>query len=261
MRVDGFKFIEAPKPELYDLRRDPGELQNTYAPWDLTVQKCRTALSDWKSKTPPSKPSAGSVGQNTREELQALGYLSRADAGTSTNVPEPSLLPDPKDRIEEQNLLHRAMMAAEDGREGESRTALEKVLELNPKSATALSQLGELELHAEDYAKAAEHLKRASEIRPGDASIAFAEGRALAQTDDLPGARDALTTSLKLDPSQFPARLLLGQVYLRLKDPKAAEDQFEAALLLHPQNPQAQLGLKKAQIESRAESLRKNRQP
>jgi choline-sulfatase len=23
MRVDGFKFIEAPKPELYDLRRDP----------------------------------------------------------------------------------------------------------------------------------------------------------------------------------------------------------------------------------------------
>jgi arylsulfatase A-like enzyme/cytochrome c-type biogenesis protein CcmH/NrfG len=261
MRVDGFKFIEAPKPELYDLRRDPGELQNSYAPWDSNVQKFRTALSEWRSKTPPSEPSAGSVGQNTREELKALGYLSRADAGTSTNVPEPSLLPDPKDRIEEQNLLHRAMMAAEDGRDGESRTALEKVLELDPKSATALSQLGELELYAEDYAKAAEHLKLASEIRPSDAAIAFAEGRALAQTDDLPGAREALVTSLKLDPSQFPARLLLGEVYLGLQDPKAAEDQFEAALLLHPQNPQAQLGLKKAQIESRAESLRKNRQP
>jgi arylsulfatase A-like enzyme len=261
MRGDGFKFIEAPKPELYDLRRDPGELQNAYAPWDATVQKFRTALSEWRSKTPGSEPSAGSVGQNTREELKALGYLSRADVGTSTNVPEPSLLPDPKDRIEEQNLLHRAMMAAVDGRDRESRTALEKVLELDPKSATALSQLGELELHAEDYAKAAEHLKLASEIRPGDAAIAFAEGQALAKIDDLSGAREALINSLKLDPSQFPARLLLGEVYLGLKDPNAAEDQFEAALLLRPQNPQAQFGLKKAEIESRAKSLGKSRQP
>jgi tetratricopeptide (TPR) repeat protein len=261
MRAAGFKFIEAPRPELYDLRRDPGELQNIYAPWDSSVQKFRTALSESKSKMPISGPSAGSIGQNTKEELKALGYLSRADAGTSTNVPEPSLLPDPKDRIEEQNLLHRAMTAAEDGRASESRTALEKVLELDPKSATALSQLGEQELHAGDYTQASEHLKRASEIRPGDAAIAFALGRALAKTDELPGARTALTTSLKLDPSQFPARILLGQVYMKLKDPDAAKDQFEAALLLQPQNTQAQLGLKEAQIQSRANSQRKGRQP
>jgi choline-sulfatase len=261
LRAEGFKFIEAPKPELYDLRRDPGELQNSYAPWDATVQKFRTALSEWRSKTPPSEPSAGSVGQDTREELKALGYLGRADVGTSTNVPEPSLLPDPKDRIEEQNLLHRAMMAAEDGRDRESRTALEKVLELDPKSATALGQLGELELKAEDYAKAAEHLKRASEMRPRDAAIAFAEGRALAKADDLPGAQEALMTSLKLDPSQFPARLLLGDVYLKLKDPKAAEDQFEAALLLHPRDKQAELGLKEAQNQSHSKSPENSRQP
>ena len=261
MRAEGFKFIEAPKPELYDLRRDPGELQNTYAPWNSTVQKFRTALSEWRSKMPPSQPSAGSVGQNTKEELRALGYLGRADIGSSTTVPEPSLLPDPKDRIEEQNLLHKAMMAAEDGRDSESRTALERVLGLDPQSSIALSQLGALELRAEDYGKAAEHLKRASEIRPGDAAIAFAEGRALAKIDDLLGAKNALIGSLKLDPSQFPARILLGQVYLKLKEPKAAEDQFEAALLLRPQDTQAQLGLKDAQIESRSQSPEKSRQP
>ena len=248
MRAEGFKFIEAPKPELYDLRRDPGELNNAYAPWDTTVQRFRTALSELKSKTSSAQPSAGSVGQNTRDELRALGYLGRADSGSSTNVPEPSLLPDPKDRIEEQNLLHRAMMAAEDGRDSESRTALEKVLEIDPKSAIALGQLGELELHAEEYVKAAEHLKRANEIHPGDADIAFAEGRALAKTDDLTGAREALIASLKLVPSQFPARVLLGQVCLGLNDPKAAEDQFEAALLLQPRNEQAELELARAQI-------------
>jgi Arylsulfatase A and related enzymes len=30
IRKEGFKFIEAPKPELYDLRADPGESRNHY---------------------------------------------------------------------------------------------------------------------------------------------------------------------------------------------------------------------------------------
>ena len=48
-----------------------------------------------------------------------------------------SSLPYPKDKIEEQNLLHAAMMASEDDRSGDAREALEKVLALDPKSPTA----------------------------------------------------------------------------------------------------------------------------
>jgi len=248
VRAEGFKFIDAPRPELYDLHTDPGELKNTYAPWGTTVQKFRAMLAELRAKMPPSQPSAGAVSQGTIDELKALGYLGRADAGSSSNVPEPSLLPDPKDKIEEQNLLHTAMMASEDDRPADARGALEKVLQLDPKSPTALRQLGELELHAGDYSKAAEHLKRAREVRPEDATAAFEEGQALDKIGDLADARDALEASLKLTPGQFPARLLLGQVYLGLKDPKAAEDQFEAALLLQPNSVEAQLGMAKAEI-------------
>lgn len=250
VRAEGHKFIEAPKPELYDLRRDPRELQNNYVPWDADVQKFRAVLSEWRSKALRSEPSKGAVGQETIDELNALGYLGNADEGRSTNVPEPSLLPDPKDRIEEQNLLHRAMMAGADGRSTEARVALEKVLELDPKSATALGQLGELELQAAEYTQAAEHLKRARELRPEEAAISLALSQALEKTGDFVGASEALESSLKTAPTQFPARLLLGQVYLKLKDPKAAEDQFEAALLLQPQNTEAQLELARAQIAS-----------
>src|SRR4029077_14274935 len=138
-------------------RLDPRELQNNYVPWDADVQKFRAVLSEWRSKAPASEPSKGAVGQETIDELKALGYLGTIDKGSSTNVPEPSLLPDPKDRIEEQNLLHRAMMAGADGHSIEARVALEKVLELDPKSATALGQLGELELQGAEYTTAAEH--------------------------------------------------------------------------------------------------------
>jgi len=248
VRADGVKFIEAPRPEFYNLRTDAAELDNRYEPWNSQVQKFRGMLAELRAKTPPSEPSKGVVGQGTIDELKALGYLGRADVGSATNVPEPSMLPDPKDKIEEQNLLHSAMMASEDDREMDARASLEKVLQLNPKSPTALRQLGELELKSGDYAAAAQHLKAALEMRPNDATAAFFEGQALEKTNDLAGARDALEASLKMMPGQFQARLLLGQVYLKLNNPKAAEDQMEAALLLQPNSVEAQLALASTQI-------------
>jgi choline-sulfatase len=248
IRDDGFKFIEAPKPELYNLRTDPLEVTNTYAPWDAGVQRFRTMLADSKRKIPVRAPATGSVSKNTIAELKALGYLGRADLTSSTNVPEPTLLPDPKDKIEQLNLLHSAMMAVEDGRSSDARAALQRVLELDPDSPTALRQLGDFELQAGEFAKAVDHLQRALTLHFDDSVTAFHLGQALVREGNLPGAREALEASLKFDPARFDVRLLLGQVFLDAKNTKAAEDQFEAALLLEPQSSGAQLWLSKAQM-------------
>lgn len=230
VRDDGYKFIESPRPELYDLRRDPNEISNQYEAGNARAQKSRARLSEVRSREAP---------------VDASQAAAQTDANRST-----SSLPDPKDKIEEQNLLHAAMMASEDNRPTEARKALESVLALDPKSPTALRQLGELELQAGDYAQAARHLKSAVAVRPDDATASFHAGQALLKAGDTAGARDALETSLKLVPGQFQARLLLGQVYLDLKDPRAAEDQFEAALLVQSDSVEAQLGLAKAQLAS-----------
>ncbi len=166
VRTQGLKFIEAPRPELYDLHTDAAELRNKYEPWNAPVKKLRGMLADLRAKAPPPAPSHGVIGQGTIDELKALGYLGKADVGSATDVPEPSLLPDPKDKIEEQNLLHLAMIASEDDRVADARKSLEKVLQLDPKSPTALRQLGELELRAGDYVNSARHLKVALEVRP-----------------------------------------------------------------------------------------------
>src|SRR5437016_1292448 len=252
IRKEGFKFIEAPKPELYDLRADPGELRNHYEPWDGTVQKLRRVLAELSAKSPAAgKSSPGAVSLSTIDELHALGYLGSADARSATDVPEPSLLPDPKDKIEEQNLLHTAMMASEDGEPNKARVALEKVLQLDESSAIALRQLGRLEIASRNYAKAAGYLRRAQDARPNDATDALEYGRALELGGDLPGARDALQASLKLNPQQFAARLSLGRVYLGLNDSRAAEEQFVAAVLLQPESFEAQIDLAKALIHQR----------
>jgi choline-sulfatase len=252
VRKEGFEFIEAPKPELYDLHADPGELRNQYQPWDGTVQKLRRVLAELSAKSPAAgKTSPAAVSVSTIDELHALGYLGSADARSATDVPEPSLLPDPKDKIEEQNLLHTAMVAAEDGEPNKARVALEKVLQLDQSSAIALRQLIRLEMASGNYAKAAGYFRRSQDARPNDAADASEYGRALETSGDLPGARDVLQASLKLNPNQFAARLALGRVYLSLNDSKAAEVQFEAAVLLQPGSSEAQIDLAKALIRQK----------
>ena len=227
VRSERFKFIEAPRPELYDLQVDAAESNNKYDSHDARVLKSRIALADVRTRE---------IGSDASK------------AGTGAESANTSTLPDPKDKIEEQNLLHASMIAADDDRAADARKALEKVLVLDSKSPTALRQLGELELQAGDYVHAAEHLKGAMAVRPDDATSSFYAGKALEKLHDPAGARDALETSLKLVPGQLQARLLLGHVYLELKDPKAAEDQFEAALLIQSDSVEAQLGSAEAQM-------------
>ena len=215
VRERGSKYIEAPRPELYNLQADPKELHNIYSADEATVQKLRKELVDVSAKSPD-----GAKDANARLSL-----------------------PDPKDRIEEQNLLHSAMLASEDNQPEQARAALERVIAMDPKSPTALQQLGQLEFSAKNYQKAAGYLKQALEVRPDDAASAYSLGQALELSGNMPGARDALETSLKINPSQFPARLLLGRVELRMNDLSAAEDQLEAALLLEPQNAEATIVL------------------
>jgi arylsulfatase A-like enzyme/cytochrome c-type biogenesis protein CcmH/NrfG len=243
-RTGGLKFIEAPKPELYDLRSDAGELHNEYEPWNPDVQKLRRMLADLRSASPISgTASPSAVSADTVDELHALGYLGAADAGSSTDVPEPWLLPDPKDKIEEQNLLHIAMMATENNEPAKARAALEKVLVLDETSRTALTQLGQLEFVSGNYSKALEHLRRAHELRPDDAAVALDYARTLELNDDPAGARAVLEASLKRDPHQFAAQLLLGQVYFGSGDANAALDQLEDAALLQPENVGAKISL------------------
>ncbi|MFZ0561718.1 MAG: sulfatase-like hydrolase/transferase [Terriglobales bacterium] len=220
LRTENAKLIEAPRPELYDLQADPKETKNLYAADGVNLQRLQAEMAKWEAKLP-----------------------------TPNNFAKSEKLPDPKDKIEVQNLLHNAMLASDDNRSNDARQFLEKAAQLDPTSANAVMQLGEIELAAGDYTKAAAHLKRASELRPDDPNAAYEAGEAMEKSGDFAGARDALEASLKLAPGQMPARLLLGHVYLQLKDTKNAADQFEAALLVDSDNTDGRLGLAEAQID------------
>jgi choline-sulfatase len=240
-RNSAFKYIDAPQPELYDVRSDPGETRSIYEPWHPEVQKLRALIAALREKSAErGERDPAAPDPETIEELKALGYLGTNPG--STTAPGPSSLPDPKEKIELHNLLHGAMLADEEGDNVRAKKALHAVLTRDPNSAVALLQLGQLEMEEMNYRLAAENLGRARRLRD-DASAAFYHGKALYETGDLKAAREALETSLKLASNQFEARYLLGKIYVGMKDWAAAQDQLEAATFLDSKKPQAYIEL------------------
>ena len=106
LRSGRFKFIEAPRPELYDLEADPAELTNLHASLPAVAAAMSRRLSGLTRDLTPSsaagepvRPSAETIAQ-----LTALGYVG---AGRPTTAQRGAVLPDPKDHIHEYNELAR----------------------------------------------------------------------------------------------------------------------------------------------------------
>ncbi|HRC87842.1 MAG TPA: sulfatase, partial [Thermoanaerobaculia bacterium] len=78
VRHGGFKWIRAPKPEVYDLKRDPAEKNNLFASEGrrgvLLDRELSELLAD--SERRGLAPQKSAITKETMESLQALGYLA-----------------------------------------------------------------------------------------------------------------------------------------------------------------------------------------
>src|SRR6185503_4876836 len=75
LRTERFKLIEAPRPELYDLGRDPGETDNRIAADPETASRLRAELQRLTAGGDAAMSLGGPVDGEAAEKLKALGYL------------------------------------------------------------------------------------------------------------------------------------------------------------------------------------------
>jgi arylsulfatase A-like enzyme/Tfp pilus assembly protein PilF len=97
MRTDNWKLIIAPKPELYNLQEDPLESENLEGQFKVEADRLQKQI--WEINGPPE--SWGTVesqplDEETRQELQSLGYVS---AGGARELIFDGSGVDPKDRV------------------------------------------------------------------------------------------------------------------------------------------------------------------
>ncbi len=94
LRAGRFKVIDAPRPELYDLARDPFEETNIYADRRALADAMIARVTAIRRQAGPAAPAP--TPRDVRDRLAALGYVA-TDRFRPT--PDRGRLPDPKDVI------------------------------------------------------------------------------------------------------------------------------------------------------------------
>src|SRR6185295_14160688 len=89
LTTESHQYIDAPRPELYDLRSDPGEKRDLSAARPPEFRRLRLEVA--RLRKPAPAPGTGDPEQ--ARKLASLGYLTSAAPQTS------GPLPDPKDGI------------------------------------------------------------------------------------------------------------------------------------------------------------------
>lgn len=188
------RYIKAPRPELYDLSRDLEEAVNLAGERAATLSE----LDGWLTRTVDTRALAPpeEVSQETREKLQALGYVGVGVAPAA----EGGVLPDPKDKIGSYEELKLAQRLRREGKEAEAVAQFRKVLVENPRMIDAWELLGTT-------------LVRMGRSREGIA---------------------ALTEVLKIDPKHASTHNALVKVYTLERKPELARAHAELAALENP---------------------------
>ena len=96
LREGRYKFIDAPRPELYDLAEDPFEEVNLYANRRALANSLRSGAASLAKSATGSEASAARsrVAPQLQARLEALGYVARGVTGDSKAE---RARPDPKD--------------------------------------------------------------------------------------------------------------------------------------------------------------------
>lgn len=142
LRMPPFKYIEAPRPELYDLSRDPGEHVNILDSEPDAARRLKARLDRLIAETSAGAPTpeAANIDRETMERLTALGYIGAPVSGKKIS-PGSGPLADPKDKFEVFQKVSRAGEIAMSDRYAEAASLLESVLLTDPLIPQALMLL------------------------------------------------------------------------------------------------------------------------
>jgi choline-sulfatase len=241
-RAGRYKVIDAPRPELYDLDRDPQEEKNLYADRRTLADGMISRLREHEKDTPgnegASKP-AVEVDPEARARLAALGYVGSFVATASGPRTERA---DPKDKIDLFNLMTDAREIAKQSKsEGTSDQTSERVMAMykkvvaeDPTVIDAWFSLGNACQRAHRYEEAITYFKRALELKPDYDLPVINMANAYRALGKDEAALAGYEHYLTIDPKNAHVRYQVGEIYLDRGDVPRAEQNFRQALEIDP---------------------------
>ena len=129
------------------------------------------------------------------------------------------------------------------GREREAETSLSRALEIDAKNLSALVALSELRARRGDARGSLELLRRATDLKGGDASLWLARAAAERSTKDYAGAARSFSRALSLEPDNAEARLGRADALLEAGDAEQAAREARPLEAAAPSDPKIAFAL------------------
>jgi tetratricopeptide (TPR) repeat protein len=235
-----YHFIDAPRPELYDLAKDPGEVHNLFTEKKAVAEEMRAKLVGMIRDYSPGKELAEKTGLDPAlmERLKALGYAGFSGGSDLTsNGPTISSrnLPDPKDRVATYELISDAIADSQHGRYQESIEKLKSVVKTEPSSLAAHYLQGLDFYHLKMYAEAVDELQKTVQLSPDYALAFFNLGMAQAHAGQIDAAIATLQRTLQLDATNFEAAYNLGVAFIQKKQLEPAAAALRQSVTINPE--------------------------
>lgn len=230
-----YHFIDAPKPELYDLAQDPGELHNLFVEKTAVAAEMRAKLVGLIRDYSAGKEMAEKTGLDPAlmERLKSLGYAGFS--GGSDPTISSRDLPDPKDRVVTYELISDAIADSQHARYQESIDQLKSVVKTEPNSVPAHYLLGLNYYKLKMFAEAVDELKKTVQLSPEYALAFFNLGMAQAHAGQMDAAIATLQRTLQLDSTNFEAAFNLGVAFLQTKQLEPAATAFRQSVAIYPE--------------------------
>lgn len=245
LRTTRYKFIDAPRAELYDLTQDPDEQTNIYTRNPDLAREMKAELDRMILETGKGAPApqAANLDRETVERLAALGYVGApVRAKTSSNRGNRALA-DPKDKLQIFESVTRGGELINKEQYAVATEALESALREEPTIPQALLLLATcyVELGRKEEAKAKLDLVLKEDPQNIQALIAMAnilidEGK---REDVIALCKQTLAA----DQNNTQAYMLIGQVYMEEQDHGQALPYLEKAFEIQPKLSQNRLNL------------------
>jgi len=231
-----YKYIRAPRPELYDIVLDPGERHNIYDQKSSIGRRFEQELKNLEKKMSArgiEEKGPQKLDAEAREKLMALGYMggftSRSKLDKSEN------LADPKDKIILYNKIKKAEGASARKNYDEALEELNAVIAEDPGIMEARQVRAQIFLSQDSLEEAIEDCKAALKIDPEYEAAIFTLAQAYRQQKKYKEAIAGYDHVKQLNPRDAKPHLNLGEVYIELKDFDRAISELQLAIQKDPE--------------------------
>ncbi len=227
---DRYRFVDAPRSELYDLQRDPKEATNLFAERAKVGRAMRSGLDAIVAGRGVDGPSA--LSSEDREQLAGLGYVGVTNQTPTETVSD---LAEAKDKAPLLMAYQSAIEAARQGRLNVAAVAFKNIVLKEPNMLDAWRHYGSVLVRLSRDEDAIEAFRAIVKQRPADTAAILDVAKILTQLGRYEEARSHAEIAVTTAPAA--GHTVLAEISLGTHDNSGALREAALAEVADPTLP------------------------